>query len=102
MNTIRSNKFILGLLFAAVISLCVITIGGEYLHSLIHHHDTQESHQKCPITQFLAQVFIALGPVLAAVVISIVYAGTSVYRKIFLARPAYILPDSHAPPVSFL
>ncbi len=53
------NKFILGFLLLAAVSFICLSIGGEFLHSQIHAHNSQASQDQCPLSQFLTQIFLA-------------------------------------------
>lgn len=102
MNSFRKNKLVLGLLLTAVLGFAVLSIGGEYLHSRIHKHETQASHQQCPIYQVQTHAFTAVGAVLTALFIKIALTGVVCRSKFFVFQSSYILPESHAPPFSLL
>ncbi|MCA9406664.1 MAG: hypothetical protein KC684_09005 [Candidatus Omnitrophica bacterium] len=65
MRNIRNNKFLLSLLCFALLGFAVLSIGGNYFHSAVHHHD-HGTDQACPLYQFLVQAFIVAVLVLAA------------------------------------
>ena len=97
---LRNNrKLILVLLFVALAGFLTISIGGELLHSHIHHHADKASHDRCSITLLQAQVFLTiLGIVLAGIVRVVPHfsqVSAPLFTLLFLT-----LPNLRAPPVS--
>jgi len=86
------------MLFAAVMSLAVLIIGGNYLHSHIHKHESQAAHQQCPVYQLQAQAFTAIGIVLGVLFSIILFKDIAGHPQDFIIQPNYILSESHAPP----
>jgi hypothetical protein len=101
MKSVHKNKFLLGLLFAAVLGLTVFLIGGEYLHSCIHDHHDQASHDQCPVSQLQIQSFLAFSVIITAVFLRIILPGSK-FTQLFFPQTSFNLRDLRAPPVSFL
>lgn len=99
MINIRKNKFLLIFLFLAVLGFATFAIGGEYLHSHIHHHHDQASKKQCPVYQLQMQAFLALSTALAALFINVVCIHVIRNLQVLFVQPNYLLPDSQAPPL---
>jgi len=97
----NKNSLFIGLLFLAALSFVFISVGGEFLHSYIHHHNDQESHDQCPISRLQAQVFVLVLVILAALRQRISRQGLPAYR-VFVIKPRLCTPFSHAPPIIVL
>ncbi|MBP9855138.1 MAG: hypothetical protein KBD53_09770 [Candidatus Omnitrophica bacterium] len=93
------KKFSLILALLAIFSFVAISIGGEFLHSKIHHHQTQPSHDKCFISQLQAQLLI-LFVTLLAVLFTKVISFSIVLYQIIIPSSHFNLPSLRAPPVS--
>lgn len=93
------NKFLFCLLFLAVSSFIFLSVGGEFLHSQIHHHQTQASHDQCPVYQLQAQVSVALSAIVFALFLPIVSRLIKKYQK-FVFQSLHNLPYLRAPPLS--
>ena len=92
------KRLIIVFLSLAVASLLFFSIGGEFLHSYLHHHKDQESHDNCFISQLQAQSFIIVGIIFIAFLIKIsLYVATA--YGVFVIKPYRIIPFSHAPPI---
>jgi len=98
MRQLQKNKFLWGFLLFTVFNLAVLYLGGEYLHSQIHKHESRAAHQQCPIYQLQTQVFTAIGAVLAVLFSAIVFTNIVRRTQDFVLQLNYILPESHAPP----
>ena len=95
----NKNDLFRGLLFLAVLSFVFISIGGEFLHSNLHHHQDQTSRDQCFVYQVQAQAFIVSVAALVALLIKINQDVAATYQ-VFVSNPYRIIPFSHAPPVS--
>lgn len=85
--------------------MVVITSGGEYLHSLAHHHEDEHagehgeehSEEQCPLGKFLVQSVVTIGTIVIA-------HGLFYSRALFLKSLdiySYLelhLPEGRAPP----
>jgi len=71
-------------LVLACFSLVALSAGGEYLHSIIHHHNHGAFDQDCPFAQLLLTAFWAI----------ILCLGT------LKARPRHRPPTLRGPSVS--
>jgi hypothetical protein len=58
MKNILKQKIFLSLAFAASLFFFSVFLGGEFLHSRIHHHATQQEQNDCPFYQLAAQVLL--------------------------------------------
>ena len=95
----HKNKLGLAFLFLAVFSFVFISVGGEFLHTKIHHHKDQASSDQCFISQLLAQVFT----IQAAVILALFFLLAAYLKKTYQAsvfQSCFNLPNSHAPPVT--
>jgi len=88
------------LLFASVVFLFLF-IGGEYLHTQIHHHNSSSSQEQCPFYQILVQLFIALITLFTLVALK---TRKFVVKHQPLSRSIqyFNLPNLRAPPVSLI
>ncbi|MCA9406131.1 MAG: hypothetical protein KC684_06325 [Candidatus Omnitrophica bacterium] len=82
MKYIRKNKILFSLLLTAVLGLMVFSIGGEYLHNAIHHHE-QGTEQTCPYFHFLVQAFIAIVIILTTLKLQLQIRFASFYNFIY-------------------
>lgn len=92
------NKFVLALGLCAALLVLSFTIGGEFLHQAIHHHESQAAHEDCPFSQLLVQAIIfaaVVGLTFPALAQSCVPPSFSVVSHRF-----YLLPNLRGPPVS--
>ena len=95
----NKNKLGFLLLFFALFGFVFLSVGGEFLHSQIHHHNTQASHDQCALYVFQVQLFIALLAVIAAVSRRIQrYVVNAV--QVLSSQSQINLPYLRAPPVS--
>ena len=95
----HKNKLALTFLLLAVFSFVLVSVGGEYLHGIIHHHEDQCSHDECSISQLLVQVFtVQTAVILALSFLLVTYLKRICQSVVF--RTCCNLPYSHAPPVS--
>ena len=95
----HKNKLVLTLLFLAVFSFVFISVGGEFLHSVIHHHKDQCSHDQCFVSRLQAQVFTSQAAVILALLFLLVEYLKKTYQ-VSVFQACCNLPYSHAPPVS--
>ena len=95
----HKNKLALALLLLAIFSFVCISIGGEFLHSIIHHHKDEASHDQCFISQLLVQAFTIQAAVILALSFLIVENLQKTYQ-VPVFQTCYNLPYSQAPPVS--
>ena len=93
------NKTFLVLLFAAVLSFTIISVGGEFLHGKIHHHNDQSSHDQCSFYLLQTQVTIAAVAIIIAAIFKFTPLFISIHR-IFVFQLPYYLPSLRAPPVA--
>ena len=93
------NKLALTLLFLAISSFVFISVGGEYLHSIIHHHNDQDSHDQCAVSQLQVQAFTGQAAVILVLLFLLVAYLKKTYQ-ISIFQICFNLPYSHAPPVS--
>ena len=95
----HKNKLALALLLLALCSFVFISAGGEFLHSIIHHHKDKASHDKCFVSQLLIQVFtIQVAIILALSFLLVEHLKKTYQVPVFQTR--HNLPYSQAPPVS--
>ncbi len=93
------NKFFLAFAFLAFSIFLSVSLGGEFLHQRIHHHESKASHDACPAYQLLAQAFLFV--VAAAFGLQEACMDrTAAVDEIFISRQQYLLPGLRAPPVS--
>ena len=95
----HKNKLALTLLLLAIFGFVCISVGGEFLHSIIHHHKDEVSHDQCFISQLLIQAFT----IQASVILTLSSLLAAYLKKTYQAsvsQACYNLPYSHAPPVS--
>lgn len=98
MKYVRKNKFILGLLFAAILGLAIFTIGGEYLHSRIHHHESQDAQQQCPVFRFKAQALTVFVTLSVALFFKVIASCFILDVQPFTFQSNNLLPEFRAPP----
>lgn len=97
----HKNKLSLVLAFLAVVTFAAVSLGGNFLHTKIHHHQDQSSREECPVSQLQAQVLIALPAVLLAVFFRVAFRSTKTHQE-SVVQSLYSLPPLRAPPVSLL
>lgn len=93
------NKLFLALTFLAFSIFLSVSLGGEFLHQHIHHHQTKASHDDCPVYQLLAQAFLFVIAVVFCLQ-KVCICSTVPSEEIFISRQKYLLPSLRAPPVS--
>jgi len=99
MKFIRNNRFLLGFLFLAVLGFAVFSLGGEYLHSHIHHHPDEASHQQCPVYQLQTHIFTALCGLLVVLFFkTFCFYFVCNFQAPFI-QSSYFLPEFRGPPV---
>ena len=82
----HKNKLALTLLLLALCSFVFVSAGGEFLHSIIHNHKDQDSHDQCFISQLLAQAFtIQVAIILALSLLLITYLKKTYQESVFQA-----------------
>ena len=93
------SKFLFAAAFLAASIFLSISLGGEFLHQNIHHHESKASHDDCPVYQLLAQVFLF---VIAAVFgLQEAFNGKlPVFDEVFISRQKHLLPSLREPPAS--
>ena len=91
------NKLLMGLLFLAAFSFIFFSVGDELLHSRIHHHHTQASHDSCFIYQLQSQIPILLFAAVIALSLKILYSCPNIYQIIFHS-PQRNSSNPRAPP----
>ena len=94
------NNFFLAFTFLAASIFLSASLGGEFLHQHIHHHQTHASHDACPVFQLLSLAFLFVIAVLFGLQKVCISNDISV-NKIFVSRQKYLLPSLRAPPISF-
>ena len=95
----HKNKLTLTLLVLALCGFVFISVGGEFLHDIIHHHKDQDSHDQCPVSQLVVQSFtIQAAIVLALSLLLLEYLKKAYQIPVFQA--CCNLTHSRAPPVS--
>ena len=100
-NYKNKNKKILFVTFLFLAFLCFafFSIGGKFLHSHIHHHKDQASHDQCFVSQVQTQVFVLF---LAAFIVlqqKISWYLQPAYQAVII-KPRIGIPFSHAPPIT--
>ena len=95
----HKNKLALALLLLAIFSFVCISVGGEFLHSIIHHHKDEASHDQCFISQLLVQAFNIQAAVTLTLSLLLVRHLEKTYQ-VSVFQTCYNLPYSQAPPVS--
>lgn len=95
----KINKLALALLFFAFAGFLTISVGGELLHSRIHHHSDQASHDQCFVHLLQTQAFIAILGIAVALVKKEIRCEPQVHRTNF-SHSFLALPNLRAPPVS--
>lgn len=91
-------KWVLAFALLAAFVFFSLSLGGEILHRAVHHHQSQASHDACPIFQLLAQAFLFVIALLFAVQKRIF--SPVVYSPVVVFFRQYRLPSLRAPPVS--
>lgn len=97
MFSLKKSKLPILLLCLAVLSFAFLSLGGEYFHDFVHHHE-QEREQECPLHQLLVQTFVVFVAVLAAIKITVQKYRPDSYQTI-LSKLQYFLPALRAPPI---
>ena len=93
------NKYFLALAFVAAVFFLSVSLGGEFLHQNIHHHESKASHDNCPVFQLLAQAFLFV--VAAVFGLQEIFSGNlPVFDEVVISRQKYLLPSLRAPPGS--
>jgi hypothetical protein len=95
----HKNKLALTFLLLALCSFICISVGGEFLHGLIHYHKDEASHDQCFVSQLLIQVFT----IQAAVILVLSFLLLERFKKtsqVSVFQVCYNLPYSQAPPIS--
>ena len=95
----HKNKLTLTLLLLAIFSFVCISVGGDFLHSIIHHHKDEASRDQCFVSQLLVQAFTIQTAVILALSFLIVERFQKTYHEPVF-QTCYNLPYSQAPPVS--
>ena len=95
----HKNKLALTFLLLALCSFVCISVGGEFLHSIMHHHKDQASYDQCSVSQLLVQVFTIQAVVILALSFLLVGHLKKTYQ-VPVFQTCHILPYSQAPPVS--
>jgi hypothetical protein len=99
MRSLRKNKFLWIFLFLAVFGFAGFSIGGEYLHDCVHHHETKSSHDRCPVYLLQAQVLTALSIICALLFLKVSRTQFGFNSQIFFFHPDFLLPEFRGPPV---
>lgn len=94
----NKNKFLLCLLFLAALSFIFFSVGGESLHSQIHHHQDQASHGQCFIYQIQIQTFIAVSAIVIAFLIELNGCVTTACQSIIIKFYQSLI-NPRAPPI---
>jgi hypothetical protein len=98
MNHFR-NKFFLTLTLLAASIFLSVSLGGEFLHKNIHHHQDTASQDECPVSHLLAQLFLFV--VAAVFVVQKVNISSIVpANEIFIFPNKFLFPSLRAPPIS--
>ncbi len=93
------HKFFLALAFFTAFFFLSISVGGEFFHEQVHHHQTKDSFDECPLHQILVQVFTFA--VAAVFVLPKIYtAYIALIPAVIVSRFKYLLPVLRAPPAS--
>jgi len=98
MKIAHKNKLALTLLLLALLGFVFISLGGEFLHDIIHHHKDQDSHDQCFVSQLIVQAFT----IQATVILTLALLLLEYFKKTFqvpIFQTRYNLPYSQAPPV---
>jgi len=93
------NNFLLTLAFLAFSVFLFVSLGGEFLHERIHHHESRAEQDDCPVYQLLAQVFLFVIVVVFGLQKVCICRAIPV-NEIFISCQRYLLPNLRAPPVS--
>jgi len=96
----QRKNFGLVILLLAVIGLAVLSVGGDYLHSQIHHHADESSREECPLYRFLVQSLIALVVILGALRLVPAFNSIVPQQPVFF-DPAHNTAFPRAPPLVF-
>ncbi len=100
MNRWCKTYSLLAVFFAAILFLGV-SIGGEYFHQHLHHHETQTSHDDCIIYQLQAQAVLA--GALLCLACRAVFTDDFLKPYAVITRSAYYSLDrGRSPPFSHL
>jgi len=94
----NKNKFITFLLLAAL-NFAVVSTGGEFLHSKIHHHNNQASHDACPVYQLQIQS-LTIVVALAIALFASFETHAANARTVFISHFCFNLPPLRGPPAS--
>ncbi len=97
--SLAKNKIKFSLLLLALSGFLIFFLGGEYLHSRIHHHQNETSSESCPVHQLVVQAFTTLTVVITAT--SLVF--TELFSQSFQfsrSLPHFTLASPRAPPAS--
>ncbi len=113
----KSNLFLKCLVCLAVLGFAFLSVGGEFVHDLVHNHDTVCDHsaghahaapaghvpadgdrEDCPLYQFLVQAMIVFVVIAATIQIRIEFIPCNSCRP-ELNGTSFFLPALRAPPM---
>ena len=94
----RNNKPIIFILCLALLGFAFLSVGGEYLHGMIHNHE-QGTEQHCPFYHFLIQASLALIVFLTALVLESQSNFVTTYRA-FVSKTWACFSYLRAPPAA--
>ena len=93
------NKILLAFAFLATSIFLSVSLGGEFLHQNIHHHESKASHDNCPVYQLLVQAFLF--------VVAVLFSPQEIFNgklplldEVVISRQKYLLPSLREPPIS--
>ena len=93
------NTCNLSAVFLAAILFLGFSLGGEFLHEQLHHHETQASNDDCVIHQLQAQALLGFAVVLLAS--RLVFVDNFLSQHTCIIRSAYYSLDrGRSPPFS--
>jgi hypothetical protein len=101
MMNILKQKIFLSFAFAASLFFFSVFLGGEFLHSRIHHHATQQEQGDCPVYQLAAQVLLFA---MAAAFVAPVFCSyvVDLTREVYPFNIWCAFQNLRAPPASLL
>jgi hypothetical protein len=91
------NKLFLAIAFLALSVFLPLSLGGEFLHQHIHHHQSKASQNDCPIVQLLTQTVITIAAIAVVVLCGRVFSIPT-FQPLVVLQPHLYLPNLRAPP----
>jgi hypothetical protein len=93
------HKFFLSVALLATSIFLSVSLGGEFFHQKVHHHESKAAHDDCPVHQLLVQAFLFAVAIAFSVRPAKVFSVVSLKQTSF-SSVQYLQPPLRAPPIS--